>query len=184
MRAALEQVRRHIERQTEESRRLAEAQADAIVHAAEIISELEETRQRLEDARARAEAAALEAQRLSAFGDILDQSLAEIYIVDQESLALVHVNRGARENVGYPLEQLRKMTLADINGELQLDDLRKMAAPLLDGTRDSLELTTVHRRRDGSQYPVRVHLEASRFDERPVLAVTALDITEQTRMLH
>ncbi len=184
VRAALEQVRRHIERQTEESRRLAEAQADAIVHAAEIISELEETRQRLEDARARAEAAAHEAQRLSAFGDILDQSLTEIYIADQESLALVHVNRGARKNIGYPLDQLRKMTLADINGELELDELRKIVAAVLDGSRASLELTTVHRRHDGSRYPVRAHLEPSTFDEHPVLAVTALDITEQTRMLH
>ncbi len=184
VRAALEQVRRHIQRQTEESRRLAEAQADAIVHAAEIISELEETRQRLEDARARAEAAAHEAQRLSAFGDILDQSLSEIYIADQDSLALVHVNRGARKNIGYPLERLREMTLADINGEFEMEDLRNIVAPVLDGTHDSLELTTVHRRHDGSQYPVRVHLEPSTFDERPVLAVTALDITEQTRMLH
>ncbi len=184
VRTAWNELRQHVERQREESRRLAEAQADAIVHAAEIISELEETRQRLEEARARAEAAAQEARRLSAFGDILEQSLAEIYIVDQQSLALIHVNRGACENIGYSLTQLRQMTLADINGELGLSDLRQILAPLMEGLQDSIELTTVHRRQDASEYPVRVHLEASRFDERPVFSVTALDITEQSQMLH
>ncbi len=184
LRSALDGIRFHIEREAEKARQLAEAQADAIVHAAEIISELQETRERLEDARKEAVAAAHQARRLSGFGDILEQSLNEIYLFDTESLSLVHVNRGARENTGYTMDELRQMTLLDINAQFTRAEFADLVRPLVDGHCGSLEITTMHQRKDGSRYPVRMHLEASRFDERPIFAAIVLDITEHTQMMH
>ena len=56
---------RQLEEMSERSHAMARAQAEAIVHSAEIIDELELTRQRLSNARAAAEQAAQDTQRLA-----------------------------------------------------------------------------------------------------------------------
>ncbi|MCA9187763.1 MAG: PAS domain S-box protein, partial [Planctomycetales bacterium] len=65
MREALVDREGQLARVTERSEALARAQADAIVHSAEIIDELERTKQSLSDARAAAEQAAQDTQRLA-----------------------------------------------------------------------------------------------------------------------
>jgi len=122
------------------------------------------------------------AEQLSAFGDILDQSLNEIFIFDAESLYFVHVNQGAKENIGYSMEELRRMTPVDIKPTQTAASFAKLVAPLLDGTQSVLEITTVHRRKDGSDYPVQIHLERSVLGERFVFVAMVLDITERQRI--
>jgi len=178
----LKGLRAQFDQQNEETKRLGKAQADAIVHSAAIIGELEETKERLEASRLEAEAATQEAKTLSAFGHILDQSLNEIFIFDAETLGFVHVNHGARENIGYTMEELRGLTALDIKPEHTPASFAELIAPLLEGTQDNIEYTTVHRRKDGSDYPVAVYLEISVFGERPVFVAIILDITERQKM--
>ena len=121
-------------------------------------------------------------EELSAFGDILDRSLNEIYIFDTVTLHFVHVNYGAKENIGYTMEELRGMTPLDIKPEHTHASFTKMVAPLLDEINENIEFTTVHRRKDGSEYPVHVHLEVSVLGEQKVFAAIILDITERQKM--
>ncbi|MBL4884572.1 MAG: response regulator, partial [Planctomycetaceae bacterium] len=120
-----------------------------------------------------------EAERVSAFGEILDQSLMEILIYDARTLQFVHVNHGACENTGYSLDELRTMTPVDIKPEHTPESLRKILTPLLEESQSCIEFQTIHRRKNGSEYPVKIHLETSILDERPVFVATILDITEQ-----
>ncbi len=122
------------------------------------------------------------AEELSAFGDILEQSLNEIFIFDVWSLHFVNVNHGARDNIGYTMEELRGMTPLDIMPEQTLASFAELVAPLLEGAQDYLEFTTVHRRKDGSEYPVEVHLETSVLGENKVFVAIILDITERRRI--
>ena len=121
------------------------------------------------------------AEELSAFGQILDRSLNEIYIFDAESLHFVHVNHGARENLGYTMEELRGLTPLDIKPQHTPASFAEMVAPLLAGTQNYIEFTTVHRRKDGSEYPVEVHLETSVLGGNTVFAAIILDITERQK---
>jgi PAS domain S-box-containing protein len=120
-------------------------------------------------------------EQLAAFGDILNRSLNEIFIFDVESLCFVHVNHGARENIGYTMEELRVMTPVDIKPSQTAATFAKLVAPLLDGTQNNIEFTTAHRRKDGSEYLVQVHLETSILGERSVFVAIILDITEQNK---
>ena len=181
--AVLGELRSHIDCGEARGERIAKAQADAIVRAAETIVELEETRSRLERERQRAESAVLEAKRLSAFGDILEQSLNEIYIFDDQSLRFVHVNRGARENIGYSIDELRQMTLLDLCPQYDSDAFAELTAPLIAGVEESIEFSAMHMRKDGTFYPTQVHLEMSMLDDSPVFVAIVLDITEQTRLM-
>jgi two-component system, cell cycle sensor histidine kinase and response regulator CckA len=121
------------------------------------------------------------AEQQAAFGALLDRSLNEIYLFDAETLNFVHVNRGAKVNLGYTMEELRQLTPIDLKPEHTAASFTGLTAPLLDGTQARIEFDTVHRRKDASEYPVQVSLEVSHFSGRSVFAATILDVTERKR---
>lgn len=119
--------------------------------------------------------------REAAFGRILDNSLNEIYIFDAETLKFIHVNKGARENTGYTKEELANLTPLDLKPKFTASTLARFIEPLRTGEKEKLELTTVHRRKDGSLYPVEVHLQLSAFESSPAFVAVTLDVTESKR---
>ncbi|MBK6645006.1 MAG: PAS domain S-box protein [Anaerolineales bacterium] len=111
--------------------------------------------------------------------DVLEASLNEIYIFDPVSLGFEYVNSGARLNLGYSLEELKTMTPVDLKPQFTEASFRNVIAPLLSGGKSSLNFETLHRRADGSLYPVEVHLQlVETGNERSYLAVIS-DITER-----
>jgi PAS domain S-box-containing protein len=101
-------------------------------------------------------AAEAQAARL---GTILENSLNEVFVFDDESLRFSEVNRGARDNLGYALEELQSMTPVDIKPEYDMETFRALIEPLRSGSVPKLQFNTVHRRKDGSEYRVEVHLQ-------------------------
>ncbi len=115
------------------------------------------------------------------FGRILDDSLNEIYIFNAETLRFIQVNNGAVKNLGYSAEEFRDLTPLDIKPEFTRESLLRLLEPLLDGREKRVRFTTVHKRRDGTVYPVEVHVQASTFESTPVFVAIILDITERKR---
>jgi PAS domain S-box-containing protein len=113
------------------------------------------------------------------FGRMLDQSLNEIYIFAADTLNLVRVNKGARANLGYSADELRLLTPLDLNPEFTRPRFEALIAPLRRGERETLVFETVHRRKDGSTYPVEVHLQLFQDPVQPVFVAFVLDITER-----
>ena len=56
-------------------------------------------------------------ERARELGWILENSRNEIYVFDAGTLRFVQVNRGARENLGYDMDQLRRLTPLDLKPE-------------------------------------------------------------------
>ncbi|WP_321505439.1 PAS domain S-box protein [uncultured Methanoregula sp.] len=115
------------------------------------------------------------------FGHILDSSVNELYIFDPETLKFIEVNLGARKNLGYSLEELRTLTPLDIKPEFTKESFETLVVPLRGGEREEVVFTTTHKRKDGSLYPVEVHLHLSRAGVSPVFVAIILDITERKR---
>jgi len=118
------------------------------------------------------------AQRL---GEILDDSLSEIYVFDAETLRFVLVNRGARENLGYSMVELRRVTPLDVMPEYTPESFAALLEPLRRGERQEVILTTQHRRKDGSTYPVEVHLRHAALHDRSAFVAIVLDISERAQ---
>jgi len=116
--------------------------------------------------------------QLLEFGRVLEDSLAEIYIFDAASLQFVLVNRGARENLGYSMDELEALTPLELKPEFTPETFAELIRPLQDGVQQVVEFETIHRRKDTSRYPVRVKLHLSHFNERPVFVATILDLTD------
>ncbi len=131
----------------------------------------------LEDLTARQEAESERGRLMS----VLEKSLNEIYMFDTASLRFQYVNQGALRNVGYTMEQMRRMTPLDIKPELTDAAFRAMVRPLLEGTQETQVFYTVHRRSDASLYPVEVHLQCIAHAGKRIFVAIILDVTQRRK---
>jgi PAS domain S-box-containing protein len=118
-------------------------------------------------------------QELMHWANVFNESLNEIYIFDSETLLFRNVNRGALMNIGYTLEELKKMSPFDIKPLFTKTKFLEKITPLLNDSIDKLKFNTIHQRKDGSSYPVEVHLQKSVTEGSDALIAIILDITEQ-----
>jgi len=118
-------------------------------------------------------------QELRHWAHIFNESLNEIYTFDAKDLKFVNINQGALNNIGYSLEELQQITPVDIKPEYSEKEFKKLLAPLSDGSQEKLRFETLHERKDGSTYPVEVHLQLSSLKYREVFVAMVLDITER-----
>lgn len=120
------------------------------------------------------------AERLEmAVGYLLEESLHEIYVFDAETLNFIRVNRGARENLGYAMDELREMTPLDIKPEFTESQFRELLEPLKSRRVRNSEFRARHQRRDGTFYDVEVHLQLSELETPPVFVAMILDVTQR-----
>lgn len=118
-------------------------------------------------------------EMLARLGRILDNSSNEIYVFDADTLRFVQVNQGARQNLGYSMEELKTLTPLDIKPKFTRRGFEDLIAPLRRGERDALTFETVYKRKDGGLYPVEIRLQISRTEIPPVFVAIVQDITER-----
>ncbi len=115
-------------------------------------------------------------------GEMLEQSLSEIYTFDERSLRFAQVNRGARENLGYSLDELQKMSPLDIKPELSPEAFAALLEPLRTGARKSVDFKTSHLRRDGTTYRVDVHVQHAAAERGGHFIAVVHDVTEREEL--
>jgi len=112
-------------------------------------------------------------------GRIVEDAASETFVFDADTLKFILVNRGARENMRYSMEELRNLTPIDIKPEMSPDKFMGLIALLKNGETSLLTFETVHRRRDGTDYDVSVKLQLLENESRPVFYAAIEDITER-----
>ena len=132
----------------------------------------------LSDITVRKQAEAVQA-RTARLGRMIEESLNEVYVFDARTLHFIEVNRGARANLGFSLDELVAMTPLDIKPDLTVAEFDALIAPLRAGHDEAVTFQTRHRRRDGSHYPVDVRIQRMDGSDRPMLVAMVWDITEQ-----
>lgn len=129
-------------------------------------------------------AAAIQRARLfrdvSRYKRIVDATLDAVFLVDPQTLRYTYVNDGAADQLGHPREALLSMGPADVIADLDTEAVRRLVAPLLDGTLESRTVTVQHRHRNGRLVPVDVLLQRVRLPGEPDTVVAiARDISER-----
>ena len=112
---------------------------------------------------------------------IFEESLNEIYIFDASTLRFIEVNQGARKNLGYSLNELKKLTPFDLKPEFTKESFEALIQPLRSGEKEKIDFTTHHLRKDGSRYPIEVHLQLTSFESNPAFVAIILNITERMK---
>lgn len=113
--------------------------------------------------------------------DALNSSVNEIYMFDSVTLKFEFVSETAKKNLKYSFHQLQYMTPLDIKPEYTYESFTKLVEPLKSKEKQVLVFETIHRRADGSEYPVEVHLQLM-GDERPIFLAVIMDITERKKL--
>ncbi len=105
--------------------------------------------------------------------------LSEIYVFDAESLRFLKVSEGARRNIAYSMTELRALSPWDLKPDIPKSTFREMVAPLLKKETTALHFETLHKRKDGSLYPVEAHLQLLGEDGPPVFVANIVDLSEK-----
>lgn len=112
------------------------------------------------------------------FRILVDQSSDVIEVVDPETLRFIDINGRACLDLGYTREEFLAMTIYDIDPAIDEFRQTKMREQIRDSRPVVFE--SIHRRKDGSTFPVEVSLIEVRLDRTYFVAVVR-DISERKR---
>jgi PAS domain S-box-containing protein len=104
-------------------------------------------------------------------------SLDEVYLFDFETLKFRFANTGALKNLGYTLEEMTELTPVDIKPEVSAERFQEILRPLIDRSLPIQIFETIHQRKDGSLYPVEVHLQLYEGEGEKLFMAIIQDIT-------
>ncbi|MDG6773152.1 PAS domain S-box protein [Thiomicrorhabdus sp. ZW0627] len=115
-------------------------------------------------------------ERFKLFRALLDQSGDSIEVLDPETLQFLDVNETECKELGYTREEMLSMSVFDIDAVFDKEKA-KYVKKEVDET-GKVHLETIHKRKDGSTFPVEVRASVVNLD-KPYLISIARDITEQ-----
>ena len=116
-------------------------------------------------------------------GRIVEDAANETFVFDAETLKFLLVNRGARTNLGYTMDELADLTPLDIKPQMTKAAFMQVIDRLRSG-KEVVELfETVHRRKDGTDYNVSVTLQLLQEESRPVFFAAIEDTTARDAAL-
>ncbi len=108
------------------------------------------------------------------FRQLVEYAADELVLHDNGRI--IEVNQQTCEDLGYSREELLKMTVYDLEVGISPQDLQKLWEQ---GTESSFTVRGVHRRKDGSTFPVEVRVARLIYGGRRLLLAMARDITER-----
>ncbi|HEY5000211.1 MAG TPA: PAS domain S-box protein, partial [Candidatus Cryosericum sp.] len=116
---------------------------------------------------------------IAQLGRSVDESSDEIYVFDSDTLSFVQANRQVQQDLGYSLDELRRMTPVDVAPEMTAERLAEVLEPVRSGTRSTAIVHTPERRRDGTTYPVEARLSLAQTGGRTAIVAIVTDISER-----
>ena len=119
--------------------------------------------------------------RISQLGHILDDLINEVYVFDGLTFQFTLVNQAARDNTGYSLEDLLRMTPMDLSSALTRQTFEEQVHPLMSGERKKMEYQAFYRRKNGTTYPVEVHLQYFVQEGNGLFVAIVVDLTDRIK---
>jgi diguanylate cyclase (GGDEF)-like protein/PAS domain S-box-containing protein len=99
-------------------------------------------------------------QDLLRFRAALDSSVDAIYLIDAKQMKFVDANRAGWEVLGYSRDELLQLGPLDLAAEYSRTALSHEIEQLLVHTNSNAVIETVHRRKNGTSFPVEISLHA------------------------
>ena len=115
-------------------------------------------------------------RELKLFRTLVDQSNDTIEVVDPQTLRFLDANQKACTDLGYSREELLALGIFDIDSAATESSTAKVVEELRKS--GSLVMESVHRRKDGSTFPVEISLKQVHLERDYVVAI-ARDLTER-----
>lgn len=117
-------------------------------------------------------------ERNDQLAKLLDLNVNEIYLIDATTDRFTYANQAALEALGYTIEEIVAMTPSEILADPGLD-AKDILEPLKERSKQELRFETLHKRKDGSTYPVEVSLQRIQYEGRTHYLALVMDISRQ-----
>jgi PAS domain S-box-containing protein len=115
---------------------------------------------------------------LSLFRALIDRSNDAIEVIDPDTLRFLDVNQKACSDVGYTREEILLMSVYDIDPTMDAANRARVIEALKQS--GPLVRESVHRRKDGSTFPVEININLVQLDKTYVVTV-ARDIADRKK---
>jgi len=112
------------------------------------------------------------------YWSIMENVADPLYLVNYNG-EFIDVNQAACEMLGYTLEELLNLSVPDINVTLDQHSFRSFFDSLIPD--HSISITSSHRRKDGSVFPVEIRLSKFISNGAPLVVALAVDITNRKK---
>jgi PAS domain S-box-containing protein len=116
---------------------------------------------------------------LGLFRTLIERSNDSLEIIDGPTLRFLDVNEKACRDLGYTREELLSLTVRDVNPNASQEALERIGR-LCEQTGFAL-FESLHRRKDGSIFPVELNVKPVTLDDRRYYVTVCRDITERKR---
>jgi len=117
-------------------------------------------------------------RKLELFRTLLDNSNVAIEVVDPETLRFIDANEKAWSGLGYSREEILSLRIFDVDPEITQTSVAKMKEELQRS--GFLVMESMHRRKDGSTFPVEVSMKWVHLERDYVVAIVR-DLTERNQ---
>ncbi len=146
----------------------------AIIHTEKLQQEIHEKEEALNRSR-QAENALIEKEKK--YRTLIDQATDAIYVTDMKA-NFIDVNKRACESLNYSRKELLTLTISDVDPNFKTaDHAQKVWDKLLDGK--TIKLESSHQRKDGSSFPVEIHIGKLEINGQPAILGIARDISDR-----
>lgn len=120
-------------------------------------------------------------KELEVFRKCMDRSGDAIFIIDPDTAQFNYVNESACTNLGYTREQLKDMTVPDIDPNVT-DGQPEWDEHVRDVRRNGpITIESVHQRADGTVFPVEIQVDYLEVHNQSRMVATARDMTERKK---
>ena len=114
---------------------------------------------------------------LALFRSLIDGSNDALEVIDPATLQFLDVNERACRDLGYSREELLSLTVLDVDAVMDLSAMKTLHKSSQKGF---VVFESVHRRKNGSTFPVEVTMKGLRIDRAYYVAIVR-DITDRKR---
>jgi PAS domain S-box-containing protein len=119
------------------------------------------------------------AEALRLFRKLIDQTTDAIEVVDPETLRFLDVNDRSCHDLGYTRDELFSLKVTDIDPVVNKASMARICQAI--NQSGGVTFESLHRRKDGSTYPVEINLKRVQLDRAYIVNVVR-DITERKRV--
>lgn len=115
--------------------------------------------------------------KLRLFHDLLAHSMDAVEVIDHRTLRFIDMNEKGCRDLGYTREEILSMSVPDIDSSHK--HIRRLLTDRKAGQHDATVIESVHRRKDGSEFPVEVSFKFVEIEGETYVLSIARDITQR-----
>ena len=119
--------------------------------------------------------------RAEQLGVVVENSSNEIFLFNEDSLVIRYVNASAKKNLGYEWQELVNKSILDLLDKSEKDNFMSQMAPLFAERKKQTLFETFVTRKDGSGYPMELHVNRLSQNGKVVQIAIGHDITQRKK---